>query len=128
MAKSVRIARSDYLATEEPLEIRLITPSQTQRIAVTMRTPGADFELAVGFLFAEGIIKQGNRIESITYCVDPELDADQRYNVVNVTLAHDVQHNNQTLERHFIVNSSCGICGKASLDALEADGLQAVTS
>src|SRR3954454_13015770 len=77
---------TDHLATEEPLEIRLLAGDERQTVAVTMRTPGADFALAAGFLFGEGIIAQREEIRRITYCVDPAVDAEQRYNIVNVEL------------------------------------------
>src|ERR671933_2168091 len=80
-------SRSDQLATEEPLEIRLVSPQKT--VAVTMRTPGADFELAAGFLHGEGVISSAEDIEKISYCVDAEVDAEQRYNIVNVELRGD---------------------------------------
>jgi FdhD protein len=108
----------DDLATEEPLEIRLIDGGKIERLAVTMRTPGADFELAAGFLFAEGVVRRREDIASITYCVDPEIDAEQRYNIVNVQLAPDLNVPLERLERHFTMNSACGVCGKASIEAL----------
>ncbi|MBC7810787.1 MAG: formate dehydrogenase accessory sulfurtransferase FdhD [Burkholderiales bacterium] len=117
-------ARRDDVATEEPLEIRLVTGNTTQQVAITMRTPGADFELSAGFLFAEGIIHSKDDIQAITYCVDRELSEEQRYNVVNVNLRHDAAKDLRKLERHFVVSSACGVCGKASLDALETDGLR----
>src|SRR5918999_4736146 len=78
--------RSDHLATEEPLEIRLVTGGRRQTVAVTMRTPGADFELAAGFLYGEGIVSSREEIRRISYCVDADVDAEQRYNIVNVEL------------------------------------------
>src|SRR5919107_3908245 len=78
--------RPDSLATEEPMEIRLISGDNRQTVAVTMRTPGADFELAAGFLYGEGIVKSTDDIARISYCVDSDLDAAQQYNIVNVEL------------------------------------------
>src|SRR5689334_15876369 len=102
-------ARRDYLATEEPLEIRLVAASgETRTLATTMRTPGHDFELAAGFLFAEGIIEGRAAIQGITYCVDRTLSEEQRYNVVNVTLAGQLPDSVETLERHFTISSACG--------------------
>jgi FdhD protein len=77
-------SHSDQVATEEPLEIRLVSPQRT--VAVTMRTPGADFELAAGFLYSEGVVSSRQDIERISYCVDPNVDGEQRYNIVNVKL------------------------------------------
>jgi FdhD protein len=111
-------SRSDQLATEEPLEIRLVSPQKT--VAVTMRTPGADFELAVGFLYSEGVVKSRADIDRISYCVDPDVDGEQRYNIVNVALRAGLSVNLQPLERHFFTTSACGVCGKASLEALRA--------
>ena len=108
--------RRDVLATEEPLEIRLLSRAERRSVAVTMRTPGSDFELAAGFLFCEGILGTRDDIERISYCVDT--DAEQRYNIVNVTLRGDLP-DLRSLERHFYTSSACGVCGKANLEALE---------
>jgi FdhD protein len=109
----------DELATEEPLEIRLIDGGQVQSVAVTMRTPGNDFELACGFLLSEGIIRARSEVIGISYCVDPAVDAQQRYNIVNVELASGAQRPLERLERHFTMNSACGVCGKATIEALQ---------
>jgi FdhD protein len=116
--------RRDYVATEEPLEIRLATPDETLQLAVTMRTPGADFELAGGFLFGEGIIRHKDDLQGISYCVDRDMDEAQRYNVVNVALRRASARDIRQLDRHFVVSSACGVCGKASLDGLELDGVR----
>ncbi len=117
---------ADHLATEEPLEIRVLAGGERRTVAVTMRTPGADFALAAGFLFSEGVIGSRAEIRRITYCVDPEIDADQRYNIVNVELRAGALPDLATLERHFMTTSACGVCGKASLDALHLRGQAAV--
>ncbi|HEY8292238.1 MAG TPA: formate dehydrogenase accessory sulfurtransferase FdhD [Thermomicrobiales bacterium] len=118
---------ADQLATEEPLEIRVLAGQHERRtVAVTMRTPGADFELAAGFLFSEGVIGSRGEIRRITYCVDPEIDAEQRYNIVNVELRAGALPDLATLERHFMTTSACGVCGKASLDALHLRGQETV--
>jgi FdhD protein len=110
---AMRTERGDTLVTEEPLEIRAQGPGQDgQRVAVTMRTPGGDFELAVGFLFTEGLIAPQD-LRRVAYCDDLE-DEDQRYNVVTVTL--DTPFDTDRLSRNFFATSSCGVCGKASLD------------
>ena len=77
-------SRQDQLTTEEPLEIRLVSSQKT--IAVTMRTPGADFELAAGFLYSEGVISCREDIQRMSYCVDKSVEGEQRYNIVNVSL------------------------------------------
>jgi FdhD protein len=97
---------ADVLAVEEPLEIRLGDRS----VSITMRTPGADRELAAGFLFTEGIVTSAEQIAS---CVEED-------NVVRVELAPGADVDLSRLERHFYATSSCGVCGKASIDALRA--------
>ncbi|NET17511.1 MAG: formate dehydrogenase accessory sulfurtransferase FdhD [Okeania sp. SIO1H6] len=118
------VTRSDELATEEPLEIRLNFPKKT--IAVTMRTPGADFDLAAGFLYSEGVIKNSEDIAKISYCVDPEIDGEQQQNIVNITLNSKLNPNLKTLERHFFTTSACGVCGKASIESLQIKGYSAI--
>ena len=114
--------KQDVLATEEPMEIRLISGESKQTVAVTMRTPGNDFELAAGFLHGEGIISSRDDIGKISYCTDPDVDADQLYNIVNVELRTGVEVDIRPLERNFYTTSACGVCGKASLDQLELRG------
>ena len=112
----VRSERTDTLAVEEPLEIRVQGPGQQQRsVAVTMRTPGGDFELAVGFLFTEGLITPGD-VGRVAYC-DTMPGEDQHYNVVAVTLQRPFDMNR--VRRNFYATSSCGVCGKAALDDIE---------
>ncbi|MBO1345933.1 MAG: formate dehydrogenase accessory sulfurtransferase FdhD [Hormoscilla sp. GUM202] len=113
-------ARGDRLATEEPLEIRLVSPQRT--VAVTMRSPGGDLELAAGFLYSEGVVSKRSDIENLSYCVDPEVDGEQRYNIVNVKLKEGLIPDLQPLERHFYTTSACGVCGKASLEHLRVQG------
>ena len=119
--------RSDYLATEEPLEIRLVAGGTRRTVAITMRTPGADFELAVGFLFAEGVVAGRDDVRRVTYCTDRDVDAQQRYNIVNVELAGGAVPDLPSLERHFYTSSACGVCGKAALDQLELRGCRPLT-
>ncbi len=104
------------------MEIRLQAGGQTRTVAVTMRTPGNDFELAAGFLFGEGVVTSREEIQGITYCLDPEVDADQQYNIVNVALRDERLPDLKSLERHFYTTSACGVCGKASLEALRLRG------
>ena len=118
------VTHSDQLATEEPLEIRLDYPKQT--IAVTMRTPGADFDLAAGFLYSEGVIKNQEDIAKISYCIDPKVDGKQRQNIINVSLKSELNPNLTTLERHFLTTSACGVCGKASIESLQIKGFSAI--
>jgi FdhD protein len=112
----VRSERPDTLATEEPMEIRVGGPDEeAAQVAVTMRTPGGDYELAVGFLFTEGLIAPGD-VRRVAYCDDLDEES-QRYNVVTVTL--DRPFDAGALRRNFYATSSCGICGKAALDDVE---------
>jgi len=114
------VRRRDSVVTEEPLEIRLSAGGRTQTVAVTMRTPGHDFELATGFLHAEGLLP--GVPHQVSYCADVER-ADQKFNVVTV------ETDGPALEapvRSGIVSSACGVCGSASLDALHEHGLHRV--
>jgi FdhD protein len=118
--------RQDQLTTEEPLEIRLVSPQRT--LAVTMRTPGTDFALVAGFLFSEGVISCREDIQRMSYCTDESVDGEQRYNIINVELKSGLNPNLQPLERHFYTNSACGVCGKANIEALRLRGYAVVTS
>lgn len=113
-----RVGRVDSVAAEEPLEIRLLLGGETRTVAITMRTPGGDFELATGFLFGEGVISSGADVSAISYCVDRTIGEEQRYNIVNVRLAPGTKPDLRPLERHFFTSSACGVCGKAALEAL----------
>jgi FdhD protein len=112
------VARPDTLVVEEPLEIRVNgTP-----ITVIMRTPGSDIELAQGFLLTEGVIARRDDVLTVRYCKGAAEDgsgfSQNTYNVLDVTLAPDVQMPDVDVTRNFYTTSSCGICGKASLDAV----------
>jgi FdhD protein len=111
-----RRRRVDRLATEEPMEIRVEAPGAAEaNLAVTMRTPGSDFELAAGFLFTEGLISGRDHVRTVRYCaVVPD---EQHYNVVTVALTRPLLYD--AAERNFFASSSCGVCGKASLDAVD---------
>ncbi|GAA0979643.1 formate dehydrogenase accessory sulfurtransferase FdhD [Acrocarpospora macrocephala] len=106
--------RMDVLAAEEPLEIRL----NGAPLTVTMRTPGDDFDLAAGFLVSEGAVGAAGDIESIRYCAGATEDGRNTYNVLDVRLSPWVTPIATSLERNFYTTSSCGVCGKASLDAV----------
>jgi FdhD protein len=115
-AHSLTLAQ-DALAVEEPLEIRLGYEVEGQRttksLSITMRTPGHDFDLAAGFLFTEGIVERAAQIAAIQHCGG-------QANVVRVDLQTDVPIDFVRLQRHFYTSSSCGVCGKTSIEALQA--------
>ncbi len=118
--------KEDLLAIEEPVEIRLEIKGVSKSISITMRTPGHDFELAVGFLFTEGLIQDRSQIEKIEHpkSWNPELEG----NIVSIKLADHIEIDLKKLERHFYTSSSCGVCGKASIDAVKASGLKKLPS
>jgi FdhD protein len=125
VAANDRNAVDDAVAVEEPLEIRLgfSRPDGAraeQSISVTMRTPGRDEELAAGFLFTEGIVREAADITSVGPCGPPA--ANGLVNVVRVELARGVAVDLARLERHFYTSSSCGVCGKSSLEAVGVQG------
>jgi len=116
------LIEQDALAVEEPLEIRLgfveNGKAKHKSVSITMRTPGDDFELAAGFLFTEGIIKSADQINKIKHCGVPAKDSGFN-NTVRVDLRADVTIDFKRLERHFYTSSSCGVCGKTSIEALQ---------
>jgi FdhD protein len=112
-------SRVDSVATEEPLEIRLDDGSRTVTAAVTMRTPGNDFELAAGWLYSEGIVGARSEVEKMAYCVDRSIGEEQRYNIVNVRVRSAQAVDLQGLKRHFFTTSACGVCGKAGIERLQ---------
>lgn len=117
--------RRDVIAVEEPLEIRIATGRAAKRaqrsVSVTMRTPGHDFELAVGFLFTEGIVTAAGQVQAVDFC-GPAPPGKVQSNIVRVDLRPEVVVDLARLQRNFFSTSSCGICGKASLDALDMEG------
>lgn len=112
---------TDLVTVEEPMEVRLSFVSgglrREQSISVTMRTPGNDFELAIGFLHGEGVVKGGKDVIGVEHCGPPSPDKGIQ-NVVKVELADHVEFDAEALTRHVFTSSSCGVCGKASLDAV----------
>jgi FdhD protein len=119
----LRKGRNDQVAVEEPLEIRMEYWADgsrlTRPVSVTMRTPGNDFELAAGFLFSEDILRVPEDVREISYCQD---ESPQEYNIVSVRLRDEVSFDPSVLNRNFYTTSSCGVCGKASMEAVEARG------
>ncbi|WP_190136919.1 formate dehydrogenase accessory sulfurtransferase FdhD [Streptomyces longispororuber] len=114
--------RPDTLVAEEPLEIRL----NGKPLAITMRTPGDDFALAVGFLVSEGVLGAADELRNVVYCAGATRDGSNTYNVVDVSTAPGVVLPDITLERNVYTTSSCGLCGKASLDAVRTTARWAI--
>lgn len=114
MTDGVASARPDALAAEEPLEIRVAG----RPLTVTMRTPGNDFDLARGFLVSEAVVSEASDIAGIRYCAGATADGANTYNVLDVLLSPGVEPPGASLERNFYTTSSCGVCGKASLEAV----------
>jgi FdhD protein len=110
------IERTDRVATEEPLEIRISSAADAVPLAVTMRTPGNDFELAVGLLVGEGVLRSPDDVVEVRYCIEGE----QLYNVVTVQVRADVRIDHDHLARNLTMTSACGVCGKAALEAISA--------
>ena len=104
--------REDLLAVEEPLEIRV----GRSPLVVTMRTPGHDVDLAVGFLISEGVIARGDQVAAAIHCAGP--DGENTYNVLDLTLAPGIPAPDASVQRSTYMTSSCGVCGKASIDAV----------
>jgi FdhD protein len=120
-----RARKHDELVTEEPLELRLSDGGTTQSVAVTMRTPGNDFELAAGFLYSEAIVRVRADITGIAYCLDSGVEPDQRYNIVTVECRPGAAATDrERFARHFTIGSACGVCGRAQLDSLRDLGVR----
>lgn len=116
----------DALAVEEPLEIRVASNAGMHAVAVTMRTPGEDFELAAGFLYTEGLLHDRDEIGEIRFCdIEPRWrrpSVEQAYNTLTVHLRPGVVFDAERIRRNFYATSACGVCGKTSLQALEVQG------
>ncbi|PAC27221.1 formate dehydrogenase accessory sulfurtransferase FdhD [Flectobacillus sp. BAB-3569] len=112
----------DLVIIEEPLAIRIGYGAIHQRLqknlSVTMRTPGHDFELTLGFLYSEGIIQHLSQVQSIRYCTELQRQ-EEHENIVRVELSPDLDLSQTLYERNFMASSSCGICGKAQIESLE---------
>jgi FdhD protein len=119
--------KRDQIVTEEPLELRLSDGGAASTLAVTMRTPGNDFELAAGFLFDEAVVRSRDDIAGMSYCLDSAVDPSQRYNIVTVECrAGAVAADRSRFERHFTIGSACGVCGRAQLDSLRDLGVMPI--
>ena len=117
-------SREDVVAVEEPLEVRVESPAGQFPLAVTMRTPGADLELAAGFLHSEGVVRSADDIISLRHCI--QVPREQRDNTVTVRLAAAPTVAAAAMARRFTVSSACGVCGVESLAALAERGVSPV--
>ena len=105
--------------------MRLSAGGATRTLAITMRTPGNDFELAAGFLYDEAIVRSRDDIIGISYCLDAAVDPQQQYNIVTVECrAGAAAVDRARFERHFTIGSACGVCGRAQLDSLRDLGVR----
>ena len=111
-----------------PILYRRGQEAQQRTVAITMRTPGNDFELAAGFLYGEGVVRDAEDIRQVAHCDDRSLDDARRHNIVNVDLRSGLLPDLDALERHFYTTSACGVCGKASLEALRLRGCPVIGS
>ncbi len=116
------IERPDTLVVEEPLEIRVGGTA----LAVTMRTPGDDMDLAAGFLVSEGVVTETGELRAMRYCAGATQEGVNTYNVLDLELRGGVAPPDPSLARAFYTTSSCGLCGKASLDAVRTSARWAV--
>jgi FdhD protein len=116
----------DTLVVEEPLEIRL--DPQSDSLVVTMRTPGDDFDLVIGFLYNEGIIQRKSDLISLRYCSDAKSVGNNSQNIISVNLSGRTEIEFSNLQRHFFMSSSCGVCGKASINSLRQRGARSVAA
>jgi len=111
---STVVHRPDTVTVEEPLEIRV----DGRALAVTMRTPGDDFDLTIGFLVTEGLLAGADDVATLMHCTDTGDDGSPTFNVVDVQLQPGVSIPDVGLQRSFVTTSSCGVCGKTSIDAV----------
>ncbi len=121
-------ATSDSVVVEEPLEIRFKRSDTEQQLGITMRTPGADLELAAGFLWGEGFLTSPTQLLEVKICGDRSLSPRQRANVVIAEVSAQAPVAPRTLERRFTISSACGVCGSTSMSDLHLRGIKAVPS
>ena len=111
--------RLDSIAIEEPLEIRLKSGNEVRTVAITMRTPGHDYELTTGFLLSEGILRHRQDFSDMRYCLDQSDAVTQEYNQLMITLRNGDLSKLPQLDRHFFTNSACGVCGRTMIEDLQ---------
>ena len=118
---------SDSVVVEEPLEIRIKRGSTEEQLGITMRTPGNDLELAAGFLWGEGFLKDASELLSVIVCGDKTLSPRQRANVVIANVAESSAESVRILERRFTITSACGVCGSTNISDLHKRGIAKVS-
>jgi FdhD protein len=119
-----QVERMETLAAEEPLEIRL----DGEPIAVTMRTPGDDFDLVAGFALSEGLISKPCDLAGLRYCAGADADGRNTYNVIDLVLSDDAAPSAPSVSRNFYTTSACGVCGKASIEAVRVSSSYDLTA
>jgi FdhD protein len=117
---------TDSVVVEEPLEIRIKKGQVEQQLGITMRTPGADLQLAAGFLWGEGFLNNPEQLLNVKVCGDRNLTPRQRANVVIAEVATDAPDFSRQMDRRFTMNSACGVCGSSNIADLEARGVRKV--
>jgi len=122
------VTSSDSVVVEEPLEIRIKRGKSEDQLGITMRTPGADLELAAGFLWGEGFLKSPDELISVKVCADKSLSLRQRANVVIAEVSESSEESVRILERRFTITSACGVCGSTNISDLHKRGVQKVQS
>jgi FdhD protein len=120
------VTSSDSVVVEEPLEIRIKRGTSEYQLGITMRTPGADLELAAGFLWGEGFLKSADELISVKVCADKSLSLRQRANVVIAEVKENAQEAVRILERRFTITSACGVCGSTNISDLHKRGVKQV--
>jgi len=120
------VTSSDSVVVEEPLEIRIKRGTSEDQLGITMRTPGADLELAAGFLWGEGFLKSADELISVKVCADKSLSLRQRANVVIAEVKENAQEAVRILERRFTITSACGVCGSTNISDLHKRGVKQV--
>ena len=114
---------SDSVVVEEPLEIRIKRGADEQQLGITMRTPGADLQLAAGFLWGEGFLTKPDQLITVKVCGDRSLTPRQRANVVIAEVSQDAPDFSRKMDRRFTMNSACGVCGSENISDLQKRGI-----
>lgn len=120
-------ATSDSVVVEEPLEIRIKKGDLEEQLGITMRTPGADLQLAAGFLWGEGFLTNPNQLITVKVCGDRSLTPRQRANVVIAEVTNDAPDFSRKMDRRFTMNSACGVCGSENISDLQKRGISKVS-